>query len=78
MAHGEAARRFIPAPPVEMEHVLRVWNLVGGRLRWSEVLIAAEFVEGDAEWLVSGLVAVRDEVTRHREEKLNESRKAST
>lgn len=70
MGDFQAVSRFIPAPPVEMEHVLKVWRMIGGKLVWSEVLIAAEFEEGDAEYLVTGLQAVRDEVVRHREERM--------
>jgi hypothetical protein len=70
MGNFAAVSRFITPPPAEMEHVLKVWRMVGGKLVWAEVLIAAEFEEGDAEYLIEGLQAVRDEVVRHREERM--------
>lgn len=60
-------RLMEPAPP-EAAHVLAVWHMVGGQLSWQEVLVAAEFHEGDAELLVEGLMGIRDEVRRWKAE----------
>lgn len=65
----ESAGRALGAPAPEIEHVLALWNLLGGELVWTEALAVADLVDGDAELILLGLPAIRAAVNQYRNDR---------
>lgn len=69
MRNTQLPRGFVTELPLECLHVREAWTMLGGRIDWTQVLVVADLVEGDAELLVEGLLAVREETARYESEK---------